>query len=149
MALRTDDASILQHHLHAGVERQHHHFRAARHHEIARRVAGVVEFERRVGRKISGVDASRSVEEVGLKQGRGWHHKGDIVNGSRQHCPVRALASPVGVRARAQPDPDREEESPVDFQRDFCWELGISQAPDSVVEFCCEIGVVEFGKGGF
>lgn len=68
VALSTKYASVLHHHFHTCVERQHHNSRPVAHIRVVRRCPGVIERDQRSAGKISGVNPIGLVIEVGLEK---------------------------------------------------------------------------------
>ncbi|WVZ04715.1 hypothetical protein V8G54_018061 [Vigna mungo] len=67
VTLSSNDACILQNQLHPSVEWQHHCLSPTTHYDVVWWIASVVEFERRVSRKISGVNSLGLVEKMCLE----------------------------------------------------------------------------------
>nr|GLL36912.1 hypothetical protein PanWU01x14_324450 [Ipomoea trifida] len=142
MVFRGYDPRVLQNQLDSRIVRQPVKLRPRRSLQIGRTGAGVVKSIRRIRREISG-ENPLCTEEMGLQEGRGGHHKSDVIYTGHDPAPVRGLAG----RARVDAQPDREEERVVHALGNVRGELLRIEASKSVYEGVGHGGGV-FGRGG-
>eukprot|EP00252_Welwitschia_mirabilis_P006791 TRINITY_DN1768_c0_g1_i7.p2 TRINITY_DN1768_c0_g1~~TRINITY_DN1768_c0_g1_i7.p2 ORF type:complete len:241 (-),score=0.62 TRINITY_DN1768_c0_g1_i7:997-1719(-) len=110
VAVRSQKACILQHQLHARVERQTRYSRALRRHEVLRRLPRVVERLRRIVREVRRKH-TRDVEIVCLQQRHIRHYEADVVYRRDRPRPVQAS------RTRVQRETHSKEELLVQAMR--------------------------------
>lgn len=96
MALRSESTRALQHHLHAGVERNHHRTCAIAHVRIVRRRSRIVIRRFRIRGKVRRVNSLGLSVEVRLKKRRRRKHERDVVHSGREFLAIGSLTR--GVR---------------------------------------------------